>query len=185
MPVYLAKIALIAGFIATWKQEYSARATYGSAIGGWPATQSLNPAFWHKVTEVFVSNDALFQTFNSLKTRGVEVLACTGDCKTTTICNLRALRAENNCVSHHLVLENLILWNLVLKIVATPGINFRRAEDEIDSSQRGHVDHCEGTGVRTIFENIALKAVDISNYSRSMWLLTNSFAANHGFRVTS
>ncbi|PPQ81932.1 hypothetical protein CVT25_013780 [Psilocybe cyanescens] len=124
----------------TWKQEYSARATYGPAIGGWPATQSLNAAFWHKVTEAFVSNDALFQTFNSLKTRGVQVSACTGDCKTTTICNLRALRAENNCV------------------VATPGLNFRRGEEEIDTSQRGHVDHCEGTGVRTVFENIALKA---------------------------
>ncbi|KAF8954742.1 hypothetical protein BDZ97DRAFT_1927771 [Flammula alnicola] len=123
----------------TWKMEYSARDTYGPAIGGWPATQSLGPAFWHKVTEAFVSNDVLFQQFISFKTRGVGVTPCTGSCKTTTICNLRALRAENNCD------------------VVTPGLNFRRSEG-IDTTQRGHADHCEGTGVRSILSNIAMKA---------------------------
>lgn len=84
--------------LAVWEQEYSARDTYGPAIGGWPANQSLNPAFWHQVTEAFETNDALFQQYISLKTRGVGVTPCTGTCKTTTICNLRALRAENGCV---------------------------------------------------------------------------------------
>ncbi|KDR79984.1 hypothetical protein GALMADRAFT_242166 [Galerina marginata CBS 339.88] len=124
-----------------WQLEYSARNTYGPAIGGWPAAQSLNGAFWHKVTEAFATNDTLFQLFNSFKTRGVGVSACTGDCKTTTICNLRALRAENNCD------------------VATPGLNFRRSDDAVvDINQRVHGDHCEGTGVRTILTNVALKA---------------------------
>lgn len=89
--------------MATWKQEYSARDTYGPAIGGWPSNQSLSPTFWHEVTEAFETNDALFQQFNSFKTRGVGVVACTGDCKNTTICNLRALRTENGCVSIHFV----------------------------------------------------------------------------------
>ncbi|KAF9479793.1 sphingomyelin phosphodiesterase [Pholiota conissans] len=124
----------------TWKQEYSARSTYGPAIGGWPSTQSLSPAFWHKVTEAFVSNDALFQQFNSFKTRGVGVVPCTGDCKTNTICNLRALRTESGCHT------------------ATPGLNFKRDED-VDLTARGHADHCEGTGVRSILGNIASKAV--------------------------
>jgi len=94
------RIAFLYNSLAVWTQEYSARDTYGPAIGGWPASQSLNAAFWHKVTEAFASNDAIFQKFISLKTRGVNVSPCTGNCKTTTICNLRALRAENNCVSY-------------------------------------------------------------------------------------
>lgn len=84
--------------LAVWKLEYSARELYGTAIGGWSSTQSLTAAFWHKVTEAFSVNDTLFQQFISLKTRGFDVTACTGDCKTKIICNLRALRAENSCV---------------------------------------------------------------------------------------
>ncbi|KAF9542904.1 sphingomyelin phosphodiesterase [Agrocybe pediades] len=123
-----------------WQQEYSARDTYGPAIGGWPASQSLSPAFWHKVTEAFETNDALFQEYISLKTRGVNVASCTGDCKSTTICNLRALRAENNCD------------------VATPGLNLRRDTGELDLTERGFADHCEGTGIRTILTKVALNA---------------------------
>ncbi|KAF8879658.1 sphingomyelin phosphodiesterase [Gymnopilus junonius] len=122
-----------------WKQEYSARETYGPAIGGWPATEPLNAAFWHHVTEAFTTNDTLFQTFNSFKTRGLDVPSCTGSCQTTTICNLRAMRAENNCD------------------VATPGFNFRREEieDFVPSARRGAADHCEGLGLRSILENVA------------------------------
>lgn len=122
----------------TWELEYSARDTYGPAIGGWHASQSLNFAFWHRVTEAFTSNNTLFQQFNSLKTRGIGVTPCTGDCKTQTICNLRALRAENNCV------------------VEIPGFNFRRGEE--NAIQRRHEDQCEGTGLRTIFTEVAIKA---------------------------
>jgi len=86
-------------YLAIWQLEYSARDLYGPAIGGWPATDSLSPAFWHKVTEAFAVNDTLFQEFNALKTSLDEVVPCDAACKATTICNLRALRAENNCVS--------------------------------------------------------------------------------------
>ncbi|KJA25536.1 hypothetical protein HYPSUDRAFT_405070 [Hypholoma sublateritium FD-334 SS-4] len=123
-----------------WKLEYSARDLYGAAIGGWSATQSLTAAFWHKVTEAFSSNDALFQQFISLKTRGFDVTACTGECKTKVICNLRALRAENSCN------------------VATPGFNFARRENIAGGSiHRGHRDHCEGTGLGSIFNTVTSK----------------------------
>ena len=59
------------------------------------------------VTEAFAVNDTLFQEFNALKTRLTEVIPCDSACQTTTICNLRALRAENNCVS--LILDGKIL----------------------------------------------------------------------------
>lgn len=89
--------------LASWKVEYGARDVYGAAIGGWPATESLNPAFWHIVTEAFAKNDTIFQLYNSFKNRGFDTAVCDGDCKTETICNLRAMRAENNCVCSVLV----------------------------------------------------------------------------------
>ena len=95
--------------------EYSARDTYGPAIGGWPANQSLSPAFWHQVTEAFETNDALFQQYISLKTRGVGVTPCTGTCKTTTICNLRALRAENSCVCTRRL--DLAHWDVIFILI--------------------------------------------------------------------
>ncbi|TFK38175.1 Metallo-dependent phosphatase-like protein [Crucibulum laeve] len=124
----------------TWKVEYSARETYGAIVaGGWPATQSLNAAFWHKVTEAFVTNDVAFQEFIGFKTRGVDVEACTGDCKTTTICGLRAMRAENNCVT------------------TQPGINFRRRDLESEHTTLSHDDHCEGAGLGFIFGQMTSK----------------------------
>jgi sphingomyelin phosphodiesterase len=98
---------------ATWKLYYSARQTYGPLVGLQP-TQSLSPAFWHRVTEAFVTNDAAFQQFVKFQARGVSVPACTGDCKTKTICELRALRAENNCVCHSSVPDILILKHVLL-----------------------------------------------------------------------
>ncbi|KAF9530188.1 sphingomyelin phosphodiesterase [Crepidotus variabilis] len=129
-------------FPASWKQEYSARDTYGPAIGGWPASQSLTPAFWHKVTEAFVSNDPIFQKYNALKTRNYKVAACTGDCKNQTICAQRALRAENGC---H---------------IATPGFHWRRAEGEVVDP---HLDHCEGTGLADIFWKVSTKVVSVTD----------------------
>jgi len=147
--------------LAVWKLEYSARDAYGPAIGGWPTTQPLNPAFWHKVTEIFVSNDSLFQKYNAFKTRGVSVPACTGDCKTTTICNLRALRAENGCVSGVILLTPQF-WHWLLssdKHVATPGFNFRRRDEAAGIMEH---DHCEGRGLRHIFMGSAAKLVSPS-----------------------
>lgn len=83
--------------LATWKVSYSARNTYGPLVDLKP-TEPLSPAFWHRVTEAFVANDTAFQQYIFFKTRGIGGQVCSGNCKTTTICDLRALRAENNCV---------------------------------------------------------------------------------------
>ncbi|PFH48696.1 hypothetical protein AMATHDRAFT_81654 [Amanita thiersii Skay4041] len=62
------------------------------------AKESLNPAFWHKVTEAFATNDTAFQMYRMFEKRGTGVTACDADCKTGVICQLRALRSKNNCV---------------------------------------------------------------------------------------
>ncbi|PPR02001.1 hypothetical protein CVT24_011124 [Panaeolus cyanescens] len=122
-----------------WTQEYSARELYGQAIGGWPTNQPLNAAFWHSVTLAFESDDALFRQYISLKTRGVNVATCDSTCKTQTICNLRAGRVENGCHP------------------TNPGFNFERRDGKIDTTARGHADHCEGTGLTSILTGATLK----------------------------
>lgn len=85
--------------IATWGLYYSARDTYGPLVG-LPADSELTPAFWHKLTEVFTTNDTAFQMFNTFLSRGGAVTPCdaTDNCQNTTICDMRALRSQNNCV---------------------------------------------------------------------------------------
>lgn len=83
---------------ATWELYYSARDTYGPLVHKLTARDPLGPAFWHNITEVFAANDTAFQMYNTFISRGGDVSACDGDCKTNAICDMRALRAENNCV---------------------------------------------------------------------------------------
>ncbi|KAL9709442.1 hypothetical protein Ac2012v2_007177 [Leucoagaricus gongylophorus] len=127
-----------------WKQYYSAREVYGSALsGGWPENTPLTPAFWHQVTEAFERNDALFRQFLEFKWRGVNVEICPpGDCKDNAICALRAGRSEDNCV------------------VASPGLSFRkRGPGERTNSVP--VNECEGTGLGTIFSDFPSKMVNV------------------------
>lgn len=84
---------------ATWELYYSARQTYGPLVDLSP-TQSLNAAFWHNVTEVFATNDTAFQLYNTFMTRGGKVIPCEGSCQSAAICDMRAMRAENNCVRY-------------------------------------------------------------------------------------
>lgn len=77
----------------------SARDSYGPLVGSLKPTDALNASFWHKLTEVFEADDDAFQLWNTRLSRGGAVTACDDDCKTTSICDMRALRAENNCVS--------------------------------------------------------------------------------------
>ena len=83
---------------AQWGQLYSARQTYGPLVG-LPDSSPLTPGFWHNLTNVFETNDTAFQLFNTFLSRGGAVTACDSDCKNTTICDMRAFRSENNCVS--------------------------------------------------------------------------------------
>ncbi|KAF4583315.1 hypothetical protein EYR38_002064 [Pleurotus pulmonarius] len=104
------------GFQTTpnWKLYYSARAAYGPLVSGLKASDPLGPAFWHKVTEGFERNSTAFDMWNTFQSRGAKVQACDAECKKTTICNLRALRAENNCDD------------------SKPGLQLKRGEPESD-----------------------------------------------------
>ena len=83
----------------TFAQYYSARESYGALLSTpLSPTQSLSPAFWHNLTEVFERDDAAFALYNTRISRGGNVKACDATCKASTICGLRAARSENNCV---------------------------------------------------------------------------------------
>lgn len=92
--------------IATWELYYSARDSYGPLVSAFTdtplsPTDPLNASFWHTLTEVFEANATAFQEWNTRLSRGGNVVACTGDCMTTSICDMRAARSENDCVSLH------------------------------------------------------------------------------------
>ncbi|KAF5392862.1 hypothetical protein D9757_000982 [Collybiopsis confluens] len=82
----------------TWNVYYDAREVYGPLVG-LPATSELTPAFWHNLTEVFSQNETAFQLYNTFLSRGGAVSACddTNDCRSNTICDIRAFRSQNNC----------------------------------------------------------------------------------------
>ncbi|KAF8524305.1 sphingomyelin phosphodiesterase [Hysterangium stoloniferum] len=84
----------------TWQFYYSARESYGPLTTPPLAGSSpLDAAFWHRLTEVFESNNTAFQLFNERLSRGGDVQPCDdeGGCRNTTICDMRALRSQNNC----------------------------------------------------------------------------------------
>ncbi|GLB42398.1 putative converts sphingomyelin to ceramide [Lyophyllum shimeji] len=114
----------------TWELYYSARATYGPLVGVQPS-EPLGPAFWHRVTEAFARNDTAFQQYRTFLDRGLDEGACDAACKDLTICGLRALRAQDNC------------------IVSKPGLNFRRRD--VLAAAHGHPDECEGAGLGSLF----------------------------------
>ncbi|EJD50479.1 sphingomyelin phosphodiesterase [Auricularia subglabra TFB-10046 SS5] len=115
-----------------FSEFYSARASYGPLVN-LPADAPLSPAFWHTLTEVFERDDAAFQLYNTRISRGGKVGACTGACKTQTICGLRAARSQDNCD------------------VVTPGLPFKRA----DSDGHGHAaaHDCEGVTIAALLRN--------------------------------
>ncbi|EIM91610.1 acid sphingomyelinase [Stereum hirsutum FP-91666 SS1] len=90
----------------TWELYYSARDSYGPLVSAFTNTtlspaDPLNASFWHVLTEVFASNGTAFQEWNTRKSRGGSVGSCTGSCVTNSVCDMRAARSENNCVSSH------------------------------------------------------------------------------------
>jgi len=80
----------------TWEMLYSARETYGPLVPSLSSNDSLSPAFWHNLTEVFYANDTAFQTYISNKPRGREFIRrpCVGACKNGTLCEMRTLRSD-------------------------------------------------------------------------------------------
>ena len=121
----------------TWEKLYSAKEQYGSLLTP-PVTDptvEMTPAFWHNVTELFVANDTVFQEYYGLQSRNFNTSACTGDCKNTTICGLRAAQSQFNCA------------------VPVPGIHFGK-RDGVGGVVPDHSarEECEGTRVTHIFK---------------------------------
>jgi sphingomyelin phosphodiesterase len=120
----------------TWEKYYSAKETYGSLLS--PAVTDsaaeLTPAFWHNVTALFESDDSVFQDYIARKSRGWDVSACTGDCKTDEICQLRAAESQYNCVT------------------ISPGINFKKKKRS-DSSTVKAERACGESVIGAIFAN--------------------------------
>ncbi|KAF9269665.1 sphingomyelin phosphodiesterase [Marasmius fiardii PR-910] len=112
-----------------WRELYNTRDLYGPLVELSP-TSELTPGFWHNLTQVFQTNDTVFQLFNSLLSREGAVVPCDGQCKDTRICDLRAFRSENNCD------------------VPTPGAKFRKRDVDgmITESEA-----CEGFGLGSFF----------------------------------
>lgn len=109
-------------FTAKWELYYSARVAYGSAVAKmfpgdpllsssaasststpsypYPSERPLDAAFWHRLTEVFMQDNSTFLEFVDRRTRGArKVRRVSEEIRNRTICDLRAMRSENSCVS--------------------------------------------------------------------------------------
>ncbi|KIW01898.1 uncharacterized protein PV09_06741 [Verruconis gallopava] len=122
----------------TWEKYYSAKETYGSLLvpAVTDAAAELTPEFWHNVTTLFENDDGIFQDYISRKSRGWDVSACTGSCKTDTICQLRAAESQYNCV------------------VVSPGINLKQRKREVDYSSHSEQE-CGASIVSTLFNDFS------------------------------
>lgn len=124
-----------------WEALYSIKDTYGSLLGYTDPSAELTPAFWHNVTEVFESDDTVFQEYYARKTRDYSTSTCTGDCKTTEICQLRAAQSQYNC------------WTV------SPGINLKKSKAKRDIGDGvvidGHSFHeCEASNTVPVMTSI-------------------------------
>lgn len=117
----------------TWEKLYSVKETYGAALGYTDASAELTPAFWHNVTTLFESDDAIFQQYYARKTRDFSTATCDADCKAAEICQLRAAQSQFNCV------------------VVSPGINLRKRQEDEESTVQLHEEHaCENSVVAPV-----------------------------------
>ncbi|KAG2024040.1 sphingomyelin phosphodiesterase [Coprinopsis cinerea AmutBmut pab1-1] len=127
-----------------WELSYSARETYGRFVPELQPLDSLNPAFWHRLTEAFENDEAAFETFQKLKLGpGVEPAPCDAECKEITICDIRAMRNEHLCTA------------------SRPGINFRRSLDSDGHVGHGDHDDCQGAGLNAIFQAATTGATEL------------------------
>lgn len=124
-----------------WEVLYGVKEAYGSLLNYTDPAAELTPAFWHNLTELFESDDAVFQEYYARKTRNYGSSACTGDCKTTEICELRAAESQYNCGT------------------IKPGINLRRSKARRGVGDGGVVDahgfhECESSSVVPVMASI-------------------------------
>jgi sphingomyelin phosphodiesterase len=119
----------------TWGLLYSVKETYGPLVSP-PVTDptaELTPAFWHSLTSLFESDDAVFQEYYARKSRNYFTGTCTGSCKTAEICQLRTMQSQYNCET------------------VTAGVNFKR---HAEGGGHRHVKECEGSAVVPILSQL-------------------------------
>jgi len=81
------------------QKYYSAREAYGPLVTPpLAAGAELGPGFWHNLTEVFEREQGVFGAYMERKRRGWQVGVCEGECREKEIYQMRAARAEDNCV---------------------------------------------------------------------------------------
>ncbi|KAH8692018.1 putative acid sphingomyelinase [Talaromyces proteolyticus] len=119
----------------TWAKYYSVKETYGLLVTP-PLTDAyaeLTPAFWHNLTEVFSSNQTVFDEYYARKSRGYDVADCIGSCVTDEVCQLRAAQSQYNCVT------------------VSPGINFKVKRSDNSHGMDAHSDgNCQGSQTKRI-----------------------------------
>ncbi|KAL8276271.1 hypothetical protein RQP46_011345 [Phenoliferia psychrophenolica] len=133
-----------------WQPYYSARESYGALIPTPLAPEeSLDGPFWHRVTEAMQRDESVFQLYNTRLSRGGKVSDCaTYACKNRTICMLRSMRAENNCIT------------------IKPGLSFKdKKRDPDDEEENDDPDgafgplsydtQCEGPGLGSMLRKLA------------------------------
>lgn len=77
-----------------WSEYFSARRDYAHLVRGPPLqpTESLGPAYWHRVTEALERNNTAFLEFHKRMTTGWQTphaRPCLGYCKERWIATLR------------------------------------------------------------------------------------------------
>lgn len=98
-----------------WEKYYSAKETYGPLTNP-PLiddTAELTASFWHNITEVFEKNQTAFDGYMLRLSRGWVQPECTGECRSSQICMLRAARSQDGCdvptlgSSYHTRMQNV------------------------------------------------------------------------------
>lgn len=91
-----------------WKLYYSARDVYGPVVASYVSSSAfsdstpLDAAFWHNLTEVFEIDSKTFNGYIDRMGRSAWSRHCNERCRNNTICDIRAMRAENNCYNQSL-----------------------------------------------------------------------------------
>ncbi|KUJ07393.1 calcineurin-like phosphoesterase [Mollisia scopiformis] len=114
----------------TWEKLYSVKEAYGSLLTP-PVTDAaaeLTPEFWHNVTVLFEDDDDVYQAWYARRTRDYSDATCTGTCKNTSICELRASQSQYNCGT------------------VTAGINFKHKHKRDTTTTTDHSE-CEGSAI--------------------------------------
>ncbi|EJC99307.1 sphingomyelin phosphodiesterase [Fomitiporia mediterranea MF3/22] len=142
-----------------WELYYSARDTYGPLVASvpsesedkslqesYPTSAPLDAAFWHRLTEVFESDNATFAKYMERMVRGAWPRRCSEKCRNVTICDIRAMRAEDNCF--HQSLNEIV--------IPPPGRHIN-SPYELSDQQATDVDAhgaCEGSAIPLIMRRL-------------------------------